>query len=234
MMRRLRIAYRVFIRPFFVDNEWLLLFISGLTALVLGYQGFVLISQAAGKSLTLWDILYETAKLFVLGYYPDYVISIPWQLNIARYLAVISTIFTVGILTLIAFHKQINYFWLRIIAHNHVIICGLGLVGIEITQKLLAKGYEVVVIEKDPSNKDLDICWDNGAIVITGDASEELILRKAQVSKALCLFTVTGSDEINTKIALLSRQLSRNWSYFQFFFSHLGSCWCKLRHHGLV
>ena len=207
MLRGLRIKYRLSIRPFFVENRWLLLFIVGIATMVLGYQGFELTSRAAGTNLSPWDLLYETAKLFKLGYSPEYAQSIPWQLNVARYLAMVSSIFTISILILIAFHKQINYFWLRVITHNHVIVCGLGLVGPEIAQKLLAKGYEVVVIEKDPSNKELDICWENGAVVIVGDASEEQILRKAQVSKARCLFAVTGSDEINSKIALLSRQL---------------------------
>jgi voltage-gated potassium channel Kch len=208
MLRRLRVKYRVFIRPFFLENRWLLLFIVGTVTMVLGYQGFDIVSRAAGNNLSPWDLLYETAKLFKLGYNPEYAQVIPWQLNVARYLAIVSSIFTISVLILIAFHKQINYFWLRVITHNHVIICGLGLVGPEIAQKLLAKGFQVVVIEKDPSNKELDVCWENGAVVIVGDASEEQILRKAQVSKASCLFAVTGSDEINSKIALLSRQLA--------------------------
>jgi hypothetical protein len=208
MRRELRIKYRRSIRPFFVENRWLLLLIAGIATIVLGYQGFDLTSQAAGINLSPWDLLYETAKLFKLGYNPEYTQVIPWQLNVARYLAIISSIFTISILVLFAFHKQINYFWLRVITNNHVIVCGLGLIGSKIAQKLLTDGYEVVVVEKDPSNKELDICWENGAVVIIGDASEEQILRKAQVSKARCLFTVTGSDEINSKIALLSRQLA--------------------------
>jgi voltage-gated potassium channel Kch len=210
MPKKFRIIYRESIRPFFIDNKGILLFIVGIITIILGYQGFEIAYKANDIPFTSWDLLYETAQLFTLNSGSEFSPGQPWQLNVARYLAPISTLATIVVIIFTAFYKQFNYLWLRGITRKHIIICGAGYVGRALTDHLLGKGYKVVIIEKDPTSRELESCWEKGAIVLVGDASEEQVLRKAQVHKARCLFSVTGSDQTNSKIALLARDLTMN------------------------
>jgi hypothetical protein len=67
--------------------------------------------------------------------------------------------------------------------------------------------YPVVVIEKDPSNENITGCRELGAVVLTGDASDEYFLSKAGIGKAAYLVIVCGDDGVNSDIALNARQL---------------------------
>src|SRR5262249_34373101 len=59
---------------------------------------------------------------------------------------------------------------------NHVIVCGLGSVGLATMEGLLAAGRDVVVIERDENNRFLPIARDRGIPIIIGDATVQATL----------------------------------------------------------
>lgn len=95
----------------------------------------------------------------------------------------------------------------RVPVKHHHIVCGLGGIGIQIVNQLHSHGHEVVVIERDPNNRFLNIVRALGIPVIHGDASLSATLTAANVQRAEALLAVTSDDTINLEIALSVKSL---------------------------
>jgi Trk K+ transport system NAD-binding subunit len=105
---------------------------------------------------------------------------------------------------------RFKQFWdaARVPARHHYIICGLGGIGVQIVNQLHSHGHEVVVIERDPNNRFLNIVRSQGIPVIMGDASLSATLNEANVKKAEALLAVTSNDTVNLEIALSTKNLA--------------------------
>lgn len=89
-----------------------------------------------------------------------------------------------------------------------VVIVGIGETGLELANNLSRKkGSELVLIESDPDRCE-ELAEKLDALVLQGDGSDPDILRKAQLGEADALVALTGSDPINTVIAMLGKQLA--------------------------
>ena len=89
---------------------------------------------------------------------------------------------------------------------NHYIICGVGRVGRRIASEISARGFPLVVIEKEPARAQ----WaqEHNFPVIVGDASNEAVLRQAHIDHARGLASAVTSDAQNVYIALTARSLA--------------------------
>jgi voltage-gated potassium channel Kch len=96
----------------------------------------------------------------------------------------------------------------RIPQRHHYIICGLGGVGVQIMNQLRANGCDVLVIERDPTNRFLNAARSLKIPVITGDASLAATLQTANIRHAAALLAVTSDDVANLEIALSAKGLS--------------------------
>lgn len=91
---------------------------------------------------------------------------------------------------------------------EHYILCGAGETGEIIIDEFLKKGIAFVVIE---SNHDIyRNLHKNNIPAIYGDASEEEILKLAQIDKAHGLISSISNDAENVYIVLTARQLNKN------------------------
>ncbi|NJO41271.1 MAG: potassium channel protein [Cyanobacteria bacterium CRU_2_1] len=101
-------------------------------------------------------------------------------------------------------------FWdtARVPHRNHFVICGLGGVGVQILNQLRANGFETVVIERDPTNRFLNVARSLRVPVIQGDANLATILQAAHVTGASAVLAVTNSDVVNLEIALTVKGLA--------------------------
>lgn len=88
-----------------------------------------------------------------------------------------------------------------------VVIAGGGGFGREIARDLMLRGnQQIVVIDNDKECcEELAAVLD--ALVLHGDATDPEILQKARLKGADALVACTGSDAINTVIAMLGRQM---------------------------
>jgi Trk K+ transport system NAD-binding subunit len=88
---------------------------------------------------------------------------------------------------------------------NHVVVVGLGSVGIRVVSNLTARGYDVLVIEKDENNRFLSTAAELDVPVIFGDPSMRQTLESARVDRARGVAVVTQNDmnNIETGIVLL-------------------------------
>ncbi len=88
---------------------------------------------------------------------------------------------------------------------DHVVVVGLGSVGIRVVSDLTAAGYDVLVIEKDDDNRFLPTLADLDVPVIFGDATMRQTLESARVARARGVAVVNDDDmqNIETGIVLL-------------------------------
>lgn len=85
-----------------------------------------------------------------------------------------------------------------------VVIVGMGDIGRELAHELLAEGWhELVLVDNDPAMCSR-MAGELDALVIEGDGTHPEILDKAQIDKADALVACTGSDALNTVVAMLA------------------------------
>jgi len=187
------------------NNVWLsLIYVAFvIVTLILGISGFlVLFNEKQITFKLLFEVIYNTLKLFILETdFQDYS-SIPPVLNIARFLAPISLILPIlKVLFNVLMH---SYALVRIkLSKEHTVFCGLGL---KAKLAIESKNYNfkhIVVIEKNPDNIYLNnLKYPVSKIMIfIGDAADVKILKKANVSRAQNIFVNTGNDISNLNIA---------------------------------
>jgi Trk K+ transport system NAD-binding subunit len=88
---------------------------------------------------------------------------------------------------------------------DHVVVVGLGSVGIRVVSDLTAAGYDVLVIEGDENNRFLSTAAKLDVPVIFGDSTMRQTLESARVDRARGVAVVTHNDmeNIETGIVLL-------------------------------
>ena len=93
-------------------------------------------------------------------------------------------------------------------ARGHVIVVGLGAMGIRVVEGLLAVGREVVVVERDPSGRYLARARSLGVPVVVGDATTRTVLNQAGLAHATAIAAMTSSDLANVETALVARSMT--------------------------
>ena len=86
-----------------------------------------------------------------------------------------------------------------------VMIAGAGSVGMAIGEDLIQKGYEVVVMEREPAAVE-KISAQSSVPLIVGDACEVASLHSAGAATVDVMVAATGDDEDNLVISLLAKQ----------------------------
>jgi Trk K+ transport system NAD-binding subunit len=93
--------------------------------------------------------------------------------------------------------------WLDVIPMRTIVVGG-GRVGSTLAERLVDRGEEVVVIERDPDR--IEALRRDGFTVKEGDGSQRDVLESAGAEKAKVIAAATGSDDAN----LLVGQLATN------------------------
>ena len=103
--------------------------------------------------------------------------------------------------------------WLAQDMERHTILVGLGNVGSRVLNELKDDGVATTVITlEDGKSTELtnELLEHPSIALIFGDATQRLILEKANVQKARALITVTNDDLVNFKIATIAKELNPN------------------------
>ncbi len=99
--------------------------------------------------------------------------------------------------------------WVRAMAktyQNHVILCGLGRVGLRVLQQLMRLDEDVVVLEKNADNVNITFAQKNGVPVLIGGGREEGILDELNVQYAKSIILATDDDLANLELAMDARK----------------------------
>ena len=92
-------------------------------------------------------------------------------------------------------------------ASGHVIVVGLGRVGMRVVGQLHDLGIRVVGIDRDPEAAGVAFTRRLGVHVVVGEIHREETLRAANLKSSIALVSVTSSDEVNLEAALHARAL---------------------------
>ena len=96
--------------------------------------------------------------------------------------------------------------------HGHVLVIGLGTVGLRVVQQLRAAGRDVVVVEMDEHNRHLGQVRALGVPVVIGDATLPEVLGLVRLPAASAIAVLTSDDLANLETGLAVRdQLGPRW-----------------------
>ncbi len=95
---------------------------------------------------------------------------------------------------------------------DHVIVIGLGAVGISVVRRLVAEGESVVVIERDADNRYLAQARALGVPVVIADATQQQTHRMVNIDDAKAVAVLTSADLTNIETGLSVREsLGGRW-----------------------
>jgi hypothetical protein len=194
----------IFARPL-KDYLWVLLFVLWIGSFTLGYIGLSKSNLLQGVERSPLDLIYLDLQLVTLesGTIPG---PVPWELEVARFALPALAAYTALQALAILFRDQaqvVRLWFMR----DHVVICGLSRKGLLLAKNLLVENRKVVVIELDEGNDLIEQLRVRGAIVVTGDATDPEVLRRASVMRARYLIAVCGDDGSNAEIAVQAQNL---------------------------
>jgi voltage-gated potassium channel len=180
--------------------------------LILGGVSFHLLYEK--ESLTFLRALYITYCLLFMEHlieFPDH-----WLLQVFYFL--LPPFGLVVILDGIArfgYHllgrEGSGFEWVRAMAktyRDHVVLCGLGRVGLRILEQLIQLGEDVIVLERKSDNANIAFAKKHGVPVLVGSGREEGIMENLNVAKAKSIILATDDDLANLEMAMDARQVN--------------------------
>lgn len=127
-------------------------------------------------------------------------------LEIARFGAPVFTAFTAISALLAVFARRLAD-WRLQLQQDHIIVCGIGHKGQLIVEDLLARGDAVVAV--DPRPLEHGPAGPHGrAQIVTGDATDPAVLRRAGAKHARAIVAASGNDAANIDIAIRASELA--------------------------
>lgn len=198
----------------FRQHEWTLVGLLALLAFGLGMSGYYqdLLIRGKGTQHNLWDVLYNTLRLFILEGH-DSSKHWPLYLQVARLLAPLVLFYTAAKAIWLQIRESVALHRLRSQSRDFVVICGLGETGGRLARAYATQtSRQVVVLELDPHNPQVSALKELGAIVLFQNALDPVILRQIRIAYAKEVFACTGSGETNIAIAKEVERLTRRLS----------------------
>jgi trk system potassium uptake protein TrkA len=84
--------------------------------------------------------------------------------------------------------------------HQYIIIVGCGRLGSMLANQLSSLGSSVVVIDREETAFGY-LSTEFSGFLVTGDAAELDVLRRARIDRADCLLAITQHDNVNLMVA---------------------------------
>ncbi len=187
---------------------------SGSQILMTGLSGLLLLLLAdtvAGVSLlhkpfvdafhTAVQIVATVGPASSTGTQPAYVLFAALAMLVTIGL---TAMFTAGIVEHLLSGRLIGLWGRRVLPRRgHVVVVGMGQVGLRLASELKALGLGVVGIERDRGAPNLMAARASGIPVLIGDGSRRAVLSKARVDRAVA-FCAVGSDELDNIAAAVT------------------------------
>jgi Trk K+ transport system NAD-binding subunit len=168
----------------------------------------------------LLDAMYFTAETVTTVNYGDfsYINQSPWLIGGAVVLMLLGALFVAlffAMLTNMLVSRRIEESLgrARITGlRGHVLVIGLGSVGMQAAARLVAAGSEVVVVEKHDANRHLSQARALGVPVVIADATLPETLESVSLASASAVAVLTSDDLANLETGLAVRdQLGTRW-----------------------
>jgi Trk K+ transport system NAD-binding subunit len=121
---------------------------------------------------------------------------------------VFEALFTAGIVNRLIDRRLTGLFGRRAVPRrDHVIVVGLGQVGLRLCMLLRECGIAVVAVDDREDGENVGKAREDGLPVVIGRGGDPSLLRRLSLDQALALAAVTDDDLENLSIALAARSL---------------------------
>lgn len=91
-------------------------------------------------------------------------------------------------------------------AHHYIVIIGCGRLGSLLANELSRHGHDVIIVDRSPDAFER-LSVEFSGYTIVGDASEQAVLKEADIQRAEFLFAVTSEDNINLMVAQIAKRI---------------------------
>lgn len=102
-------------------------------------------------------------------------------------------------------HEERHKLWVKIMSDkmkDHIVVCGLGHVGIRVVESLKSLGASVIAIERKQDDSFGSVVESLGFPVLYGDARRDELLLEAGVQRAKAIVCATDDDLANLEVAI--------------------------------
>lgn len=118
-------------------------------------------------------------------------------------------IFGAGVVNHVLTGRRAGIVGRRVIPRTgHVVVAGLGQVGIRLCKELSLLKIPVVAIEQKEGTGEVLLAKDLGIPVITGNASDVRTMKRARVSHARALFAMSSEEQDNIAVSVAARAIA--------------------------
>lgn len=93
---------------------------------------------------------------------------------------------------------------------DHVVVVGLGQVGMRLCLLLRQCGVPVVAVERDEEGRNIGLARELGLPVVIGRGSDHALMRRLSLHKARAVAAVTGDDLENISVAMAARGIEKD------------------------
>jgi Trk K+ transport system NAD-binding subunit len=179
------------------------------TLLLVGYQ------EPSGRRMSPLDALYFTVETIgTVGYGDFYFRDQHWWLRLWAILlmvvgATLATVFFALLTNALVSRRLEESLGRRRIGavDDHVVVVGLGSIGVRVVRELVAAGVEVVVLERDVDNRFRAELRALRVPVVVGDATQQDTWRDLAVDRSWAVAVLTSSDLANLETGLAAKDL---------------------------
>lgn len=182
----------------------------GLTSIIVLMVGY---READGTRMTPLDALYFTAETIgTIGYGDFSFRAQPSWLRAYAVLLMLAGAVLAALVYALLTNLLVSQRLQESLGHGqvtdlrgHVIVVGLGSVGVRVVESVTATGSPVVVVETDEANRYLAQVRGLGAKVVLGDATLARTLELVNLDRARAVAVLTSDDLTNLEVALAVR-----------------------------
>ncbi len=187
-------------RPYDSGTRVLLGGAAGLLAIILA-DTFVGLGHA-NFLRALYDATRTTATISA-PVLPDNPWLLLWATTAALFVMGFTALFAAGIVNYLLSGRHAAIFGRRVTPRfGHVIVVGMGQVGLRLAQELQSLGIAVVGMEQNASARSLAIARSSGIPVLIGDGASKAALAAAGVEKAIALVAAGSEERDNIAVAV--------------------------------
>jgi Trk K+ transport system NAD-binding subunit len=195
--------------------------LGALVAVLAASTAVLRLSYAAGgQHISVLDAVYFTVETITTVGFGDFAFrwQPPWLVAFATGLMLAGALFVAvffALLTNVIVSRRIEESLGRqqiTGLSGHILVIGLGTVGLRAVEELHAAGSDVVVVEKDEHNRHLGQVRALGIPVVIADATLPEVLRSVRLAAASAVAVLTSDDLANLETGLAVRdQLGQRW-----------------------
>ena len=174
--------------------------------LPLGLVGLATINTAQQFDWNVWNFTFEMIQIYTAQSpgWLDSTTPVPLSYDMAQVLGPLSTGYALFSTAAVVLGDRSRALRARV-AHGHVIVCGTGRAGVELTRSV-ATVARCVLVGQDVASPKTSTSLVRRTLALSGDPRDTVVLRRAGVRRAREIFAVDDRGDVNAAVAVAAKR----------------------------